>query len=112
MTHYVWDDKKNALNIKKHEISFGEATEVFLDPLVFFAENPTSEKQERFRAYGCTLIQKALVVVFCAKSIFEGEEIIRIISARKLDRKEKKIMEGIRLGKSSKTVRRATSRHR
>ena len=79
---FEWDEYKNQSNIRKHNVSFEEAREVFDDPLhLAILDKRFSYFEERWITLGQTAKQKLLVV---ANLYFDenGEEIIRIISAR------------------------------
>jgi len=83
-----WDETKNKANVKKHGVSFEEAQTVFYDPLTKVSSDPEHSGQEdRFVAVGHSSHQRQLLVVHCYR---EESRIIRIISARKLTRSEKK----------------------
>ncbi len=85
---FEWDEKKNQLNIKKHKISFEEAQTVFFDPLTKVAEDPLHPaREQRFLAVGHSASSRLLLVVHCYR---EKEELIRIISARKVTQSERK----------------------
>jgi len=85
---FEWDESKNNLNIKKHGVSFEEAQTVFFDPLTQVAPDPDHSGQEdRFIALGHSSNNRALLVVHCFR---EKDETIRIISARKLTKTERK----------------------
>ncbi len=88
---FEWDEAKQAKNIKKHKIAFEEAKTVFLDPLARLIEDPDhSEDEDRFILMGMSERLNILVVCHCYR---ESEEVIRIISARKADREERKQFE-------------------
>jgi len=90
---YEWDENKNKLNQQKHEISFEEAKEVFDDPLqISKLDKRFSYFEERWITVGSTSQHKVLVV---ANLFFtdDGEEIIRIISARKANKQERESYE-------------------
>jgi len=90
---FEWSDEKNRLNIKKHGVSFEEAKEVFLDPLhISKLDYRFDYFEERWITVGATKTNKILVV---ADIFFDenGEEIIRIISARKANQKERSFYE-------------------
>lgn len=91
MIRFEWDNKKALDNLKKHKVSFEEAITVFnTDQIRIFAdESHTAE--ERLFAIGYSETQKMLVVIHCYR---EDEEVIRIISARKANKSEKKFFEG------------------
>ena len=86
---FEWSEKKNRLNIQKHQVSFEEAKEVFLDPMhISKLDFRFDYFEERWITLGKTKKDKILVV---ANMFFDenGEEIIRIISARKANQKER-----------------------
>ena len=88
-----WSEEKNNLNIQKHQISFFEAKEVFLDPMhISKLDHRFDYFEERWITLGVTSTEKILVV---ANMFFDenGEEIIRIISARKANDKERMFYE-------------------
>ena len=73
-------------NLKKHGVSFEEAMTVFGDPLGRICEDPRhSEAEERYVLLGESRQQRLLVVMFT-----EREEAIRVISARKATRSERR----------------------
>ncbi len=85
---FEWDEKKNATNKQKHGVSFEEAQTVFFDPLTKVAADPDHSKSEvRFLAIGHSSLNNLLLVVHCFR---EADETIRIISARKANRSERK----------------------
>jgi len=85
---FTWDSRKNSTNVKKHGISFEEAKSVFYDDNARLTHDPDhSEDEERFIILGLSEKLNILVVCHCYK---EENEIIRIISARKATKNEKK----------------------
>jgi len=81
-----WDEKKNAENIKKHQVSFGEAETVFYDPYAKLINDPDhSDIEDRFVILGLSKMLNLLVVCHCYR---ENDEVIRIITARKATKKE------------------------
>lgn len=85
---FIWDEKKAALNLKKHGVGFEEAQTCFLDPLHIVIEDPDhiTTKAKRMILMGMSTKKRILVVVHIE---FEDNEIIRIISARKATKKER-----------------------
>jgi len=86
---FEWSNEKNNLNIEKHKISFEEAKEVFLDPMhISKLDHRFDYFAERWITLGITTKDNILVV---ANIFFDenGEEIVRIISARKANQKER-----------------------
>jgi len=86
---FEWDPKKATANVQKHAVTFQEAATVFGDPLAITFEDPDhSTDENRYITFGLSL-QKRLIVV----SHTERGDRTRIISARLMDRKERKIYE-------------------
>ncbi len=86
---FEWNEKKCKLNIENHQISFDEAKEIFLDPLhISKLDHRFDYFEERWITLGSTTRDKILVV---ANIFFDenGEEVIRIINARKANQKER-----------------------
>jgi len=85
--HFEWDESKAISNQEKHGISFEEAKSVFADSLGRLISDPDhSEDEERFILMGVSSRLRLLIVCHCEKD----ENSIRIISARKADRFERK----------------------
>ena len=83
---FEWDVKKAKQNIKKHGVSFEEASTVFADPLARTISDPVhSEEEDRFVTLGESNRQRLLVVAFTDR----GSN-IRIISARVATRRERR----------------------
>lgn len=86
---FEWDLQKNTTNQLKHGVSFEEAKEVFEDPFhIALLEHRYSYFEERWITLGST---KSLQILVVANLFFsdDGEEIIRIISAREANNKER-----------------------
>ena len=85
---FDWDSAKAKANQRKHGITFDEALTVFYDEQGLFMSDPEhSESEDRFVLLGLSQALKLLVVCHCYR---ESEEVIRIISARKADRSERR----------------------
>ena len=91
---FEWDPKKSDTNAKKHGVSFEEARQVFNDPLhLSIMDERFNYFEERWVTLGQTSDRQILVVV----NLFfdeDGEEVIRIISAREATKNERKQYEG------------------
>ncbi|RKT43342.1 BrnT family toxin [Thiocapsa rosea] len=86
---FEWDESKADANIRKHGVTFWEATEVFGDELSSFVSDPDhSQGEDRFLLFGRSQGGRYLVVSFT-----ERAEIIRIISARRMTPTERKAYE-------------------
>ena len=80
---FVWDARKEAANLRKHSVSFEEASSAFEDPLGVYY--PDSLHDDRFILVGYSQRQRLLYVVHAEVKI----DRIRIISARKATKHEK-----------------------
>lgn len=89
---FVWDENKNRANQRKHGVSFEEAKTVFFDDLAIEYFDPDhSQEEERFIMIGTSIKSRIIVVCHCYR---ETEPLIRIISARKATKKERKSYPG------------------
>ena len=83
---FEWDPDKARVNLSKHRVSFEEAVTAFGDPLALIVDDPRhSEAEERFALLGQSASHRLLVVMFT-----ERGDAIRLISARKATRRERK----------------------
>lgn len=84
-----WDENKNYLNKQKHNLSFELAQHVFDDPhLISQPDHHRNYAEERWVNLGSIANLLIIVVIHTYRSNHNGEEIIRIISARKARKKE------------------------
>ena len=82
---FEWDDEKAAANFRKHGIRFETAVRVFQDPnLKEYCDNDHSKREERYQAIG--RVNDILFVVYT-----ERKERIRLISARKATKAERRL---------------------
>jgi len=84
---FEWDERKNASNKRKHGVSFEEAETVFYDDRAVLRDDPDKEEEDRFILLGLSAGLRTLVVCHCYR---EGDSVIRIISARKAHREERR----------------------
>jgi len=86
---FAWDPKKAAANLRKHRVSFEEATTAFGDPHSLTAPDPDhSAGEHRFVLLGHSARERLLVVVHT-----DQPNQIRLISARLATRHERRIYE-------------------
>jgi uncharacterized DUF497 family protein len=86
---FDWDINKYLINIKKHAVSFEDATTVFTDLLSLTIADPLhSYDEERIIIIGQSVKNRLLVVVHT-----DLDDTIRIISARLATKKERKYYE-------------------
>jgi uncharacterized protein len=83
---FEWDPRKAKANRAKHGISFQEAVTVFGDPFGCITDDPRhSETEERYVLLGQSARRRLLAVMFT-----ERGEAIRLFSARKATRRERR----------------------
>ena len=86
---FEWDEKKNDLNKRDHKVSFEEASTIFLSNFLEIPDIEHSIEEERFTAFGISVLKRELFVCYCYREYISGEEVIRLISARKATKNEK-----------------------
>ena len=82
---FTWDEEKNKLNVAKHGIDFSDAKFVFENPTVTFEDTRINYGEQRLITLGL-LQHREVVVVHTPRG-----NLIRIISMRKANAKEKRI---------------------
>ena len=82
---FEWDETKARQNLRKHGVSFDEASTIFNDPLALTIDDPVHSEEDRFVTLGESHRRRLLVVVFT-----ERGDRIRIISARAATRRERR----------------------
>ncbi len=83
---FEWDERKDRENRRKHKISFEQAQTVFLDEnAIRYFDPDHSEDEDRFIMLGMSFTLRVLVVCHCYR---REDSVIRIISARKADKRE------------------------
>ncbi len=96
--YFEWNQDKNHSNQRKHRVSFEIAQRVFLDPNHLAVLERIEDGEERWQTIGmvgsCLLLLLLLLLLVAHTTIetdVEGDtvEIVRIISARKADAKER-----------------------
>jgi len=89
-TIFEWDETKAESNFRKHGIRFAEAALVFDDPFAVLRQDRLENGEQRWQTigmvHGCLLLLVAHTIRFEDESI----EVVRIISARHVDRKERR----------------------
>lgn len=87
---FEWDITKDEQNKQKHKVSFSEACLVFADSYSLnLFDNAHSIEEPRWITMGRIPEGEILVVVHTFREI-SGKEVVRIISARKASKKEKR----------------------
>ncbi len=86
---FQWDDGNESKSCIKHNVSKFEAEQVFFnEPLLLFFDEKHSEEERRYYVLGKTDNERELMIVFTGR----GKQ-IRVISARDMSKKERKIYE-------------------
>ncbi|WP_446008308.1 BrnT family toxin [Candidatus Electrothrix sp.] len=86
---FEWDPHKAETNVRKHQVSFPEAATVFRDSLGITVYDPDhSDQEDRFISIGMSKSGRLLMVAHTDR----GSR-VRIISARELNRSERKAYE-------------------
>ena len=84
---FEWDPRKARSNEEKHEVLFEEAQTVFFDEQGLLLEDARpADEEERFILLGLSASLRLLVVVHALRH----RDVIRIVSARKATREEKR----------------------
>ena len=76
---FVWDEKKNRANIRKHGIDFRDVIDLFNHPMLVQLDTRQDYGEDRWIGVG--LLGSTVAVVVYIE--WEDEETIRIISARR-----------------------------
>jgi len=86
---FSWDELKNRSNRRKHGIGFDTATRVFLDPFNVTRQDQIVSGEERWQTIGKV---NGLLLILVAYTVIDQEreeDVIRIISARRVTRQER-----------------------
>lgn len=85
---FQWDQGNQNKNIKKHQVTNSDAEQIFFDRHKKILKDPLhSNGEKRYIVLGTTTTNKKLYIAFTLR-----DKKIRIISARKLNRKEYKLL--------------------
>lgn len=87
---FAWNETKNGINRQKHHVSFDTAQLVFDDPFHVSRQDRIEDGEQRWQTIG---LVHGVVLLLVAHTYTEadGQEVIRIISARKADKAERRI---------------------
>jgi uncharacterized DUF497 family protein len=89
---FEWDSRKNRTNQNKHDgLDFEIAARAFSDPNMVLMKDRLVEGEQRWHAIGAVSAAILLVVHAYWEDDTNGEEIIRIISARQANQRERRI---------------------
>jgi len=88
--NFEWDENKRQSNLSKHGVDFADAVGVFYDDMSLTQNDPDHHQESRLLTLGIDFQGRVLLVV----NIQKIGDIIRIISARKANKRERKQYEG------------------
>ena len=89
LTGFDWDESNREKNWEKHQVLAGECEEVFFNlPLLLQMDSAHSQEEPRYFVLGHTAAGRHLFIAFTIR-----EDKIRVISARDMSKKERKIYE-------------------
>lgn len=89
-SRFEWDAAKARSNLRKHGVSFELATRAFADPFAWTEQDRVEHGEHRWQTLGLVEGQVLLLVAHTVRDDEDGTEIIRIISARRAEPKERK----------------------
>ena len=90
---FSWNDAKSATNLRKHGVRFEVARRVFNDPLHVTRQDRMEGGELRWQTVGMASGVALLLVAHTWRETESGQEHIRIISARRATRLERKVYE-------------------
>lgn len=86
---FEWDNGNIDKNLGKHNVENWECEQIFFnEPLIVLEDTRHSLSEKRLAAFGKTNARRMLIVVFTKR-----EKLLRVISARDMNRKERKFYE-------------------
>ena len=88
---FKWDAKKASANLRKHGVSFDEATTCFDDARGCYFRNEAAAYEDRLILLGMSTKSRVLFVVHAEV----GRDSIRILSARKASPAQRRIYDGL-----------------
>jgi len=92
---FSWDTRKARRNLEKHGVSFEEAVTVFADAdALEWEDREHSEQEPRWKRLGLSAGGRVVILVYTSRRMKDGNPTIRIISARRASRKERKAYAG------------------
>jgi uncharacterized protein len=107
--HFDWDEHKNQLNLRKHQVRFETAQIVFDDPRAYTRRDSGTDEEERWITVG-SIGSGAILIVVHTYYQLRGEEFIRLISARPAETYERKTYEEIDQGPEKRHSRRRSNK--
>ena len=88
-TGFQWDEGNIDKNLLKHQVQNWECEQIFFnEPLIILDDPKHSLAEKRWAAFGQTDAGRFLTIIFTKR-----EKLLRVISARDMNRKERKFYE-------------------
>lgn len=87
---FEWDAAKAQSNLQKHRVSFAVASRVFADPFALVEQDRIENGERRWQTLGAADGCLLLLVAHTVRDDEDGTEVIRIVSARRAEPKERK----------------------
>jgi len=88
-TGFQWDDGNLDKNLIKHQVQNWECEQIFFnEPLIILDDSKHSLSEKRWAAFGQTDAGRFLTIIFTKR-----EKFLKVISARVMNRKERKFYE-------------------
>jgi uncharacterized DUF497 family protein len=86
---FEWDEIKAVINVKKHKVSFELAVRAFADPFAMMKQDRFENGEQRWQTIG---VVDGFLMLLVAHTVRDeaGQEVVRIISARRAEPKERK----------------------
>jgi uncharacterized DUF497 family protein len=90
---FEWDSAKAASNLRKHGVGFETAMRVFADPFALSEQDRIEGGEQRWQTLG---VVEGHLLLLVAHTIWDEDEngqlieVVRIISARAADRRERR----------------------
>lgn len=93
---FTWDPTKAVSNLRKHRVGFELAARVFSDPFALAEQDRIEDGELRWQTLGLAGGVVVLMVAHTIRDEADGTETIRIISARRAERHERRRYEQAR----------------
>ncbi len=93
--NFSWDPAKEAANLRKHGVDFDTASKVFADSSCLIQQDRVVDGEQRWHAIGWVENTLILLVVHTVEVEDDEELEVRILSARKVTRHERREYERI-----------------
>lgn len=90
---FEWDPEKALSNERKHGVSFATALRAFADPFALKILERVEDGEHRWQTLGAVQGHLLLLIAYTLRELDEdgrSVEVVRIISARKADRSERR----------------------